>query len=181
MTPDTTARTHRVEPRWPVIVSAGLAAGFAMVLLAFFAVDDRGESALQGFTALSAEVVGVLYWVLFALCAICALLAIRFAWRRVGHRGRIAIGADHLVGPREEGSTEERIIPYALVMGMELEHIEGERYLHLALPDGKYTIAASALASDAAFDELRALLAAQLAPPPRRASPPRSGGTSPSI
>ena len=47
-------------------------------------------------------------------------------------------------------------------MGMELEQVEGERYLHLALPDGKYTIEASMLASDQAFDELCAFVAAKL-------------------
>lgn len=156
------SRAHPYQPGWMLLVGAGLASGLASVVMAFVALDGAAGERLAEWVDVDPDIANLLYWAVFVACVVGALAAIRFAWGRVGQRGRITVASDHLVGPREPGSREERVIPYVLLMGMELEQVEGERYLHLALPDGKYTIEASMLASDQAFDELCAFVAAKL-------------------
>ncbi|MEO7402678.1 MAG: hypothetical protein ABIU95_03315, partial [Burkholderiales bacterium] len=116
----TASRTHPYQPGWMLLAGAGLAFGLATVLLAFVATDGAAAERLAQWVDLDPGTAHLVYWAIFVACLAGALAAIRFAWRSVGQRGRITVASDHLVGPREPGSREERVIPYVLLMGMEL-------------------------------------------------------------
>jgi hypothetical protein len=154
-------REYPYQPRWRTIVLGGGFFGLCALFLGYRATTNRRGLILEGFIRLDPDQANVFYGVLAALAVGFVLASCFLAYHRLTFEQRLTFGPTVMTVPSSRWSRATRQIAYRDIRQVTVASVSGQTFLHVHHTGGKSTIVASMLPSPAAFDEVRALLAAK--------------------
>ena len=142
-------RQYAYRPRWSHIL---LLAGFCTLLAAAVIAQASPEN------------LGVLYWIVLAVCLAGAAASAVAAVERLFFRRRIAFTSTSLLLPKPWSFWQEEAIDYQAITGLDVSKVaeHGPRCLYLTHEGGRQEILEAMLPSRAAFEEVCALLTARV-------------------
>lgn len=155
-------RQYEYKPKWTVIILVAVFFGLcALVTGAQASRNDRGL-VINGLIALGRDGATLFYWILTAASVGFVIAAAFLAGHRVAYRQHLVFRPNALIAPTSRWSRNEKEIAYRDVLGLSLTNVSGQRFLYISHRGGRYTITASMLPSETAFDEVCELLTAMV-------------------
>jgi len=155
-------REYEYRPRWSIIILGVLFFALCAAMMGSAAVDNDRGLIINGIIRFGLDGATVFYWVLAAFSAGFVVLFIFLAYHRLTFQQRLVFGPAAMTGPASRWSKQERQIAYRDITGLSMTTFRGQKFLYIAHPDGKYTIAATMLPSGKAFSEVCELLTSRV-------------------
>jgi hypothetical protein len=163
MPADRPEREYPYRPSWTVILLAGGFFAVCALVLADRASNNRRGVIINGIIELGASGATDLYYVLCALSVGFVIVSCFLVYHRLAFQQRLVFDATRVTVPVSRWSRATKQIAYRDIQRLSMAEISGQTFLYVHHLGGKFTIVASMLPSRAAFDEVRALLAAKMA------------------
>jgi hypothetical protein len=151
-------RVYEYEPKWTVILLSGVFFGLCAVVLGIKAATNERGLILLRIIELGPQGASWFYWILTACGVGFVAIAALLTYHRLTVRQRLVLGATALTVPASRWSRTERDIAYRDIFELSTNAVSGQRFLVLKHAGGKCVIAASLLPSQAAFEEVCALV-----------------------
>lgn len=155
-------REYPYRPSWPGIVFTVAFFGLVAIFAGMTAAQNDKPLLIKGVIRLETDAATIFLWTATAFCALLFTLSASQVYRRIVYRQRLVLGPTALKLPASDFSSEETEIPFQDIHDLSVAHAYGQRCLYVTHAGGKRRIAASLLASKAAFDEICDLLAAHV-------------------
>jgi hypothetical protein len=162
MPADPTEREYPYRPSWTVIVFVGGFFALCALVLGGRASDNRRGVIINGIIELGPDGATRFYYVLCAASVGFVVVSIVMAYHRLAFQQRLVFGTAAMTVPLSRWSRATKQIAYRDIQGMSITAVSGQTFLYVHHVGGKYTIVASMLPSQEAFEEVRALLAAKI-------------------
>ena len=158
---DSGERSYDYRPSWWTIAFAGLFFSTCAGVLGYEAWTNEQGLILNGLIEFDVQGATIFYWVLTALSVGFVAIALSLIYHRFTYNQRLTLGATALRVPKSRFSHEVAAIAYRDIRDLSEARVNGQRFLYVVHPGGKYTIVAAMLPSKAAFEEVRDILAAK--------------------
>jgi hypothetical protein len=155
-------REYPYRPRWTAIVFAGGFFAACALVLGYRASDNHRGLIINGIIELGPDGATGFYYVLCALSVGFVIGSVFMAYHRLTFQQRLVFGGAAMTVPVSRWSRATKQIAYRDMRKMSMTVISGQTFLYVDHLGGRFTIVASMLPSQAAFDEVRALLAAKM-------------------
>ncbi|REK29516.1 MAG: hypothetical protein DWQ42_03475 [Planctomycetota bacterium] len=155
----TIVREYEYRPRWKVIIFVATFFGVCSIFFGHRAVTNEQGLVVNGIISLSPNTATIFYWVLCGLgvgfVAISALMVVH----RFTSNQCIVITELAIVLPTSRWLSEQTTIPFDDIESLFGNEVFGQRFLYIFRKDGmRFTVHASMMPTNGAFDELRDLL-----------------------
>lgn len=156
-------REFPYRPRWTVIIGCWIFFGALAPFFADLAVANQQGLVIKHVITFGPDAATALYWVLCAASACFVVATMWLTYLRLTLHQRLVIDQNALIVPVNRWSAEELEIKYEEIVALSRSEVQGQQFLHVVHPGGRYYITSSMLGSNSDFEEICSLLKSRVA------------------